>query len=143
MNRDDSSDSLFVLLSPIESKLEERHRLKTQQTLHGSPLMRAKHAIRRTFSGSSRHDSERKRGTDETGRFATSGCVCELRVFCVCVLLCIVTQFTAAMHRFFAVKEAQDACIWLKTAGFPQYVQKFEGTCGKIYIIDIVWTFRY
>ena len=70
MNRDDRSDSLFLLLSLIESKLEERFRVKTQQTLHGSPLMRPKHALRCTFSGSSRHESEQKRGRDETGRFA-------------------------------------------------------------------------
>ena len=25
------------------------------------------------------------------------------------------------------MREAEDACIWLKSAGFPQYVQKFEG----------------
>ncbi|XP_019850855.1 PREDICTED: rho GTPase-activating protein 7-like isoform X2 [Amphimedon queenslandica] len=25
------------------------------------------------------------------------------------------------------IREAQDACIWLKSAGFPQYVQQFEG----------------
>ena len=29
---------------------------------------------------------------------------------------------------FFVVKEASDACLWLKAAGFPQYVQMFEGT---------------
>ena len=68
MNRDDSSDSLLLL--PIELKLEEHFHLKTQQTLDGSPLMRAKHALWRTFSGSSRHESEQKRGMDETGQFA-------------------------------------------------------------------------
>ena len=26
-----------------------------------------------------------------------------------------------------AVREANDACLWLKAAGFPQYVQMFEG----------------
>ena len=28
-----------------------------------------------------------------------------------------------------SVKEASDACLWLKAAGFPQYVQMFEGEC--------------
>lgn len=28
---------------------------------------------------------------------------------------------------FCIVKEASDACLWLKAAGFPQYVQMFEG----------------
>ena len=26
-----------------------------------------------------------------------------------------------------AVREANDACLWLRAAGFPQYVQMFEG----------------
>lgn len=26
-----------------------------------------------------------------------------------------------------AVRDAHDACLWLKAAGFPQYVQMFEG----------------
>ena len=131
MNRDDSSDSLFLLLSPIESKLEERFRLKTQQTLHGSPLMRAKHALRRTLSGSRRHQSEQKRGTNETGRFCRF-CRSRLGRFCVCevhgfIYACYIMYFCAIYRidaSFLAVKEAQDACIWLKMAGFPQYVQR-------------------
>lgn len=27
----------------------------------------------------------------------------------------------------FLVKDANDACLWLKAAGFPQYVQMYEG----------------
>ena len=30
-----------------------------------------------------------------------------------------------------SVKEANDACLWLKAAGFPQYVQMFEGESIK------------
>lgn len=26
-----------------------------------------------------------------------------------------------------AVREANDACLWLRAAGFPQYVQMYEG----------------
>lgn len=26
-----------------------------------------------------------------------------------------------------AVRDAHDACLWLKAAGFPQYVHMFEG----------------
>ncbi len=31
----------------------------------------------------------------------------------------------------FAVKEANDACLWLKAAGFPQYVQMYKGETLK------------
>ncbi len=27
----------------------------------------------------------------------------------------------------YAVREANDACLWLRAAGFPQYVQMYEG----------------
>ena len=30
-------------------------------------------------------------------------------------------------HSLYTEKEAKDACVWLKAAGFPQYVQMYEG----------------
>ncbi len=27
----------------------------------------------------------------------------------------------------YSVREANDACLWLRAAGFPQYVQMYEG----------------
>lgn len=39
------------------------------------------------------------------------------------VCACIYEIFSS-VH---AVKEARDACCWLKAGGFPQYVHKFEG----------------
>jgi hypothetical protein len=97
----DFVNPIFMWLSPIEIKIEEASRAgKTSKNIAGSnaggsrPLsvvapssfLKAKSAIKRTFSG----------GND--------------------------TEFT--LRR---VRQAQDACIWLKSAGFPQYVQKFEG----------------
>ena len=40
--------------------------------------------------------------------------------------LCFLTLFLFLFLLFLVVREAQDACIWLKSAGFPQYVQSFE-----------------
>ena len=35
---------------------------------------------------------------------------------------------------YLTVKEANDACLWLKAAGFPQYVQMFEGESSAVNI---------
>lgn len=37
----------------------------------------------------------------------------------------------------FSVKEANDACLWLKAAGFPQYVQMFEGQYSALSMLKV------
>lgn len=45
------------------------------------------------------------------------------------------TNLKSYFVSFIAVNQALDACIWLKSAGFPQYVQKFEGLLLRKHLI--------
>jgi hypothetical protein len=77
-------DLLFAWLTPIEAHVDKKlHRPRSPSL--SSPLLRAKTAIRRTFSAGQRAQRHKEQ-----------------------------------------VREAVDACWWLKAAGFPQYVQLFE-----------------
>jgi hypothetical protein len=78
-------DLLFAWLAPIENQVDKKlHRPRSPNL--SSPLLRAKTAIRRTFSAGQRAQRHREQ-----------------------------------------VREALEACWWLRTAGFPQYVQLFDG----------------
>lgn len=55
-------------------------------------------------------------------------CVCVCSQSCatyICVYVCYDVKFLPCVC---AEKDAADACVWLRAAGFPQYVQMYEGT---------------
>jgi hypothetical protein len=81
----EQNDLLFAWLTPIEANVDKKlHRPRSPNL--SSPLLRAKTAIRRTFSAGQKAQRHKQQ-----------------------------------------VKEAVEASWWLRAAGFPQYVQLFEG----------------
>lgn len=126
-------DLLFAWLAPIGSKVDKRLRPKSPTGgAHSSPLNRARSAFRRTIR--SGHVSHKLRG--DGAYMAISSYILNCHVArslykrvdtplkyalsCVC---CSLLHYSVVS----AVREANDACLWLKAAGFPQYVQMFEG----------------
>lgn len=114
-NEVDYVSPLFLWVSPVESRANPKRKYqnpKSRKIVVGvNPLTRAKSALCKRMSGAVGVQVHRNRGN--------RGCVKGKR-------RCLPT---ASRHLFidFVVREAEDACIWLRSAGFPQYVQKFEG----------------
>ena len=64
---------------------------------------------------------------------------CRLRYMKVAFVPPYFREFTLFIHS--TVREANDACLWLKAAGFPQYVQMFEGQYYYIQLLQCVYPY--